>query len=124
MPPIESINRHQKAVVWYWTGEVDEYGRPKVQQPEEIQVRWESTQRDTQDGQGRKVSYEASVKYHKTIPINSLLWLGKQVDLNEENPTSGVMQVMSEEIVPDLKGRNTTYNYSLSRYQDTFPTVI
>lgn len=124
MPPLETMDRHQDAVLWAATGAANHYGEPLVGSPVDITVRWVNQQREMLDPQGNTVAVDATVVAAQEIPIGSVMaegtladWLGTG---SGEEP-SGRMQVKAESWALDLKGRITRREYGLMRFRDSMP---
>src|SRR5215475_12577466 len=78
MPPIETIDFHDKAMLWRVVG-VDAYGQPKHSEPpEEICVRWITTKTHESTAFGSSIKLDATLYVDQEIPIDSLLWKGCQ----------------------------------------------
>lgn len=122
MPPLETIDRYTKAVVWEATGNVDNYSRPSVQGPHEITVRWLPVNRQGTDPQGNVCSVTLELMLDQIIPINSIVWKGELVDLPLE-PTD-LFVVVSREEVDDIKARLIQYSASCTRFRDSLPATI
>jgi hypothetical protein len=120
MPPIELACRFQKAVLWeaYTT---DSYGRPVVDDPVEIEVRWIVETRETVDAQRNPITSSVTVVADRSIPIESILWLGS-IDALPETPDN-LMRVVSMKETPDIKNRHTRYEAFLAKYSDSLPLV-
>jgi len=125
MPPIERDARHQKAVLWTKAG-VDGYANPTLNEPEEIEVRWQWTRRNVLDATKKTVVIEAIVVTDRRIEVDSILWLGGLDDIPGTSyvPTSNIMIVKFNDEVPDIRGRETRYTLQLMRYTDTLPEVV
>lgn len=119
---VETTARHQWAVLWAASG-LDTHGRQTVEPPVEIQVRWKHTQRMGSDARGNPVSIDAQVVVAQDVPMGSVMWEGKLDDLPGTSyvPESDVMEVVGQDTVPDIKGRNVHRVLSLSRSSDSLP---
>lgn len=124
MPPVETFERHDKAVLWAKTG-VGRYGEPTLAAPVELVVRWDDKKIEMADKQGDIVSYDALVVVTQDILIGSLMWHGGLDDLpgTAYQPESDVMEVKVFDKCPDLKGRNYRRVVGLMRTKDALPGV-
>lgn len=122
MPPIETVDRYTKIVIWEATGEVDNYSRPIVQGPREITVRWLPVSRQGTDAQGNGVSISVELMLDQIIPENTIAWKGLLSALPDA-PTD-LFVVVSHEEADDLKARFIQYSASLTRYRDSLPATI
>lgn len=124
MPEQELSHRFQKAVLWE-RGYYDAYGQPTAKDPVEIDVRWEDNQSESLDQQGNTVVLDASVTVDRKIAPGSLMWLGSLADLpfgtDLGDETEKLMQVVTCNEVPDIKGRVTWREVGLKRYTDSLP---
>lgn len=121
MPSVERIERHQKAVLWAFHSH-DRHGQIKVSSPVELTVRWEEERRSTIGDDGTPLSIDVTVWVDRDIRPLSIMRLGKLASL--PNPVTGLMQVITTEKSPDIKGRMTQYSVLLKRYGDTLPEVV
>lgn len=107
MPAPETNARHQKAVLWPFTG-VNNHGAPTVGDPEQIIVRWVHSKRETLDPQGNTIALDATVIVDEDIAIGSEMWLGELEDwygTGTAPDDSEVMTVKTFNKTPDIKGR-------------------
>lgn len=118
---IEKRNLHQDAVLWKAYG-VDEHGTVTVEPPEEIKCRWETVKRESVTTQGDTVSISAEVWVDREIPNSSIMRLGTLNDLSSE--PDELMQVISQDKTPDIKGRTYQLSVSLMRYSNTLPDQV
>lgn len=122
MPPIETVDRYTKIVIWEATGYVDNYSRPSVNSPREITVRWLPVSRQGTDAQGNVVSISVELILDQEIPINTICWKGP-ISTLPESPTN-LFVVVSHEETDDLKARFIQYSASLTRFRDSLPITI
>lgn len=121
MPPLESMDRHQKAVLWVATGNTNRYGQEFVSDPVEITVRWVNRRSVGRDPQGNRVSLDASVVAARVIPLGSRMWEGELADFlgtGSAGDDTDVMYVRTSDVAKSLKGMHTRYEYGLSRNKD------
>lgn len=120
MPPLESLDRHQYALLWEKVPKTevqyDNYGEPIVRDPIQILVRWNDGRNETVDQQGATIAYDATVVVDRDIPIGSMMWLGRKQDYRI---TDTKLQVIHVSTTPDLKNRNYRREVFLSRLHDT-----
>lgn len=129
MPAIETADLLQTAVLWE-AAPANRHGDPQVIAAVELNarnmtgVRWILKRRDILDSQGNKVAVDGTVVASRSIPPNSLLWLGRLADVPEGGPTSDIMEVITNDVTPDVKVRNNRYEHSIKRYRDALPTIV
>lgn len=122
MPPMETADLHQKAMLWEFSGH-DRY-QQTVSSGVELNVRWEDKREETVDAEGRTVAVEATVVVDQKITVGSIMWKGKETDLPD--PVTDVTDlkiVVAYNETPDIKGRNIRRTVKLARYNDTLPTI-
>jgi hypothetical protein len=113
MPGPEQRSLTQRAV-WWAFDRTDRYGDPVYVPGEEIPVRWEDRKSQAIDSQGNKINVDATVGTNKLLAVNDLLWLGKLKDMPAQ-PTL-VREVVSVEVIPDIKGRFNQYTILCRNY--------
>jgi hypothetical protein len=128
MPPIESIDRHQYAVLWPAEA-VNEMGEVTVGDPVQIKVRWEDKQTQALNNEGNVVKLDALVVVNQDITKGSKMLLGKLTDLPsgvgtgpDVNDIPGLMEVQIFTSVPDIKGRHKRRVVGLRRFRDELPS--
>lgn len=122
MPNVEVMNLLQKAVLWERSA-VDRYGEPTVSDPVEIDVRWEEGLQETIDAEGTPVAASGTVDVDQDIPVGSILWLGELADLPDP-VTSGLVEVVSSDKVPDIKGRVYARSVTVRKWRASLPTIV
>lgn len=121
MPPLEYADLWQKAVYWEYLRK-DREGNIVVKAPVEISCRWEKGTRQVVTGQGETLSINGTVFVKDSLVLNSILKLGKLVDLT--TPTHNLTIVVFQDgEVPDLKNRYTQQTMLVSHYGETLPTI-
>lgn len=123
MPPLESVDLWQDAVYWP-PGAPDRYNEPTRGSPVQIEVRWVWQDRKTTNAQGEEIETSATVITDREIPIGSFMVLGTLSDwlgTGSAGADDALMEVVTEQQTPDLKARNTRYQYGLSWFRDTPP---
>ena len=121
MPAIELSSRHQYAVLWVANG-VDDYGNVTVASPVEVKVRWVWGRKDSLNAQGVTIALDAQVTVDRSIPVESVMRLGKlkNLPITLDNLTN----LVSCDETPDVKGRVFCRVVGLVRRSDTLPTVV
>lgn len=121
MPPIETMEMHQKAVLWPMTG-YDTYGQPQVSSiPIEISVRWEWKHEEEKSTDRYQVLLDAMVVVDRAIEEGSNMWLGTLSDwygTGSSGEDSEVLQVKFYNEIPDLKDRCIRRTVGLSFFRD------
>lgn len=119
------VGRHDKAVYWKRTG-VDQDNRPTVDQPIEIDCRWVDKARQMVSRDGTIIGVESTVFTDEPLEDGSVLWHGEL----EDRPGTGfgdereqLMEVISVDKVPSIRGRETIYRANLQRYTDERPSL-
>lgn len=121
MPNPSSASVHQDAVLW----EFDSYGNngyPQVKSPIQIKVRWATTTEEFNDPKRGPILSDAKIVCLQDIPVNSILWLGKQQDL--PSPLADLYELRSFIKIPNVKATNFRRVGILVKYGDTLPTVV
>lgn len=108
------------AVLWEATG-IDAYGVVKVASPVQIRCRWNDSPRDSNESQSHKVGITVKISALQSIPMQSVLWHGKLVDL-PVIPTD-LCQVKSIDGGLDVHGIAERFEYGLTKYMDDIPTL-
>lgn len=128
MPPLETMDLKQRAVVWPLVG-TDRYGEPTVSDtPREVPVRWTWTRREMTDPQGNTIVVDAQAVVNEDIKVGSLMWLSTLDDLPAGTGWSlsefdeELMRVVTTSKGTDLKNRFTRRTLGLSRFRDTLPS--
>lgn len=120
MPNPESTHRKQKAVLRAASG-FDDYGEAKVTAAVEIDVRWENRRDEVLDANGNTIGVDATVVVNQDIAIGSIMWLG--LLKNFSAPFTNLMEVVTFNKVPDIKGRKFRRVVNLIRYSDQIPAT-
>jgi hypothetical protein len=126
MPPVERANRKQYAVLWMCNG-YDHKGHPTFEDPREIRVRWETLRSKSIVNYTSADTIKANVVVGERVEMDSVMWLGRLVDISGIRPLPGqeeVMKVARYNETPDVKGRLSRVRRSadLVRYRDAFPS--
>lgn len=98
---------------------IDNYGVVKINEPVEIRGRWNDDVRDGNDSQGNKVSFSIRISALRDIPLQSILWHGKLVDL-PASPTN-LCQVKANTGGLDVHGLAERFEFGLVRFSDALP---
>lgn len=124
MPPLESMDRYEYALLWVATGENDESGEPAVNPtPVQIRVRIVFKRRDTVDAQGNTIALDAQLHANREIPVGSRVWEGSLDDwtgTGSSDPATKYLYVATDESALDIKGRSRRYQYGLTQHMGTF----
>lgn len=120
MPPLEITDLRQDAVLWDFNGQ-DRHGRPILENPVALKVRWVLNDAQVVDPFGNTIQSSGTVILSVDVKNMSLMWLGKLADL--PNPPTNLHQVIKANTTPDIKNRNIRFDYFLMRYSDKLPTV-
>jgi hypothetical protein len=123
MPPIETDERNQAAVLWP-AAAPDAYGRAQVGDPVELDVRWEWRLSEMTDPEGSRITVDATVVVDRDVPIHSLMGLGELADWDATGTGPGDfdrMEVVARRITPDIDGREIRRTLGLRRYRSSNP---
>lgn len=133
MPAPERSDQLQDALYWEYQGIVD--GEVQLAAPVLLSVsntppngvRWNQTRRDAKDPKGQKITLDASLVTSTRLVPDSLVWPGSLDDwfgtgTGSETFDTELMQVVTETLVTDIKGRETSMKYGLVRYRGTPPS--
>lgn len=116
MPSITTSHRHQKAVLYIANG-TDRNGEVKVDPPIEIDVRWQTVRKEITDTLGNTIELDSQAVVSQLIPIDSLMWLGKLLEL--PSPVTNLRQVKVYTEVSDMRNRGIRRVVGLAKYSDT-----
>ena len=121
MPSIETMHRHDPAILWEVVG-YDSENEPIVGAPVEILTRWEDCRKEVLDPKLGMIAIDAMVVVDRRIAVDSQMlqgeladWLGTGSAYDDTN----LMRVAVYEEIPDLKGRNVRRTVGLRRFRDT-----
>ncbi len=103
-------------------GTFDSDGQQQVMAAVEINVRWERTGRQVAGPRNATITEDSLVVVDRDIVEQSILWLGKFVDL--PSTIVNLREVLTFRSIPDLKGRNFRRTVSLIWHSDTLPTTV
>ena len=131
MPPPETFHRHDRMLLWRKVGN-NRYGNPIVSSPEELMVRWEDGQKDVRKPDGTFITVDATVVVNIDIEMGSTVWLApnKTYSALEQFMGSGsgvedtdIMEVVTRDITPDLKGRVKRRVLGVARFKQDRPEL-
>jgi hypothetical protein len=74
-----------RAVYWPPEKEFDPHGKPINRYPQEIRCRWEDSFEQFIDGSGRMQMARAKVYVDRDLKVGGILWLGKLLNIDDEN---------------------------------------
>lgn len=123
MPPIETAELSQKAVLWAGPSaptEYDDYGEPKVDAAVEIDCRWEERIQEVTGPNGTPVQSAAEVVVDRDVAVGSRMWLGQ---IDDYVSTYTKLVVLAFDKVPDLKGVEYRRVAYLGRGSTTLPDL-
>lgn len=136
MPSLETMDRHDTAVLWPCAGH-DSYGEPVYDPDTRVElspandtgVRWVESVSTMTRADGTPVNVDATVVLgpNLDVELESLMWLGSLDEIDETGtdllPPSNAMIVVAFTRTKDIKGRsaNTRRTVGLMRYRKTMP---
>jgi len=126
MPPIETQNLNQKAVLWMSSGK-DDYGKFTVISPVEISCRWEEKRRQSMASDNTVIAIDSTVYVDRVIKQGSILWKGTMKEWTKLLTTTDsrwLKEVTSYNEIPDIKGRKIQRTVTLAQYNQQLPTVV
>lgn len=123
-PPLETMDRYQKAVLWSnsGTGAGGDYGELMRGTPREIIVRWVNNRGLMRNANGDEVHIDASVVANELIQEGSLMWLGELSDwygTGSGDQFASVMKVVANKDTPSIHARYRRYTAGLAYYRST-----
>lgn len=125
MPPIETAWRKQVLTVWMSTGvgSNDDYGNPTIEDPVQLEVRWQYVDRDTIDNKGDPVKIVAEAVVDRDVPMYSIIWLGELSAWygTGSGNAAELLQVMETRKAMDIKGRHTRRVLAMRHYGSSIP---
>lgn len=129
MPPFETMDLFQKAVLWErrvvsGRGVVDNYGDVVVENGVELSVRWVWQYGEALSPEGETIRYDVGVVVNQDVQDGSIMWVGGISDLpaNLDNLTN-LYQVIGRFVTTSINNRFTRRTLMLMRYNDNLPTV-
>ena len=121
MPPIETMERNQKAVLWEKSG-TDRYGEPTLEAPVEIDVRWNDKAPALANSPNKETErIDATAVVAQDIPLGSDMWLGtlnSWYGVGSAGDGTNVVTVIRSRKVPDLKAVNIWREIGMTRKRD------
>jgi hypothetical protein len=127
MPPLETMDRRQKALYWEKTGDTRN-ATPKLAAAEEVDVRWSWNRNVVPDATGLNVAVDARVVLDFDPPPGSVLWQGALADCptvdGDPVPAGDLYEVVTTAKTPDLKNRFVRYEATVRRYSDSLPEDV
>ena len=121
--PIETSDRHQSIVVWYYQ-DIDRTGEPTVSAtPLYLKCRWRD-ELITLSTLNDKESI-ATLVVDRDIPELSVVWKGSKTQLPDDlDNLTDLYQVISKKSSPDIKNQEVRRKIYLKRFANTFPTTV
>lgn len=130
MPAFETMDRHQKVLLWEWLG-ADAVNEPVFDAPVEIIVRWVAKQSIVTNAQGQPVTAMVEVVVDRDVTLGSIMWLAPEQgrhsksaidqwydDSGSAGHTEQLMEVVSTPVTPSICGKFTRRTLSLSIYKN------
>ena len=102
----------------------DNFGHYKVDDPVQVDVRWEDTEREIQDGQGGTIAIAAEVVVDQEVEIGSLFYLGTLLAYNALIAAEMAFyryRAAQYKSIPDVKGRHPRRTLMLTKESKQLP---
>lgn len=127
MPPLETMDRNQHAVLWHrktLNGKPasTRLGKPLVNAPVDVMVQWDDSYTQNHSAKDNKVQADGTIFWNADIEIGSMLWLGTVASLPGDGTAVELLEVVYVNQTPDLKARVVEYEYGVKRFTDQIPT--
>jgi hypothetical protein len=123
VPPVEAADLFQDCIVWRKIDETDD-NEPVVSPGEQVDCRWVNRRIQTVGADGEPVAYDATLALDEDVPDGSIVWEGCLADFEDDIAKKNrLMAVIRFAGTPDVKGRNTRYEYGLMRFRGVLPTI-
>ena len=129
MPPIETFERNQTAVLWEYAG-VDGYGEQTIGLPQEIAVRWQKSLSRSGAADRYAEAFDAVVYAAQDVAIGSIMFEGTLEEAFGGTAGTADGDLVSDAVLyevkdvyrtVDLKNRNTRRRLGLMRYGGNLP---
>lgn len=103
--------KHPHTITYWVKTTVDRYGNPSWDGPNTAKVRWEDGARLVLTNTGREVKGRSTIYAQSDIlNIGDQVYLGTSEELS---PVSGSFEVLSREMISNLRGTKTVHSYVL-----------
>lgn len=116
---IETDCLTQKAVLWPKYLGADQFGRQRIADPIEIDSRWEFGVNLSNTAIERAENVTATVFVDRKIDNGAILWKGSLEDLPDY--PEDLVEVLSYEEVPDIKGEEVQRTVVVGAYANRLP---
>ncbi len=123
MPPFEKMDRKQDAVLWPNAGYSDQ-AQVLRGTPVQLKVRWVKKKTYMISPEGDKVPIDVQVVVDREIKVGSFMWYGLLTAYNRTGSTGTdpeIMQVVANDVTPDLKNRVNRYTVGLAFFRQAKP---
>jgi hypothetical protein len=108
------ITKMKKQTAVYWPSETsesagdafDDYGKPVVADPIEIDCRWEDVSEEFSDATGTRQISRAKVYVDRDVDVGGILMLGELTDITDEvniKENDGAFEIRRFDKLPNLK---------------------
>lgn len=120
MPPLETSDCQEDAVVWPLSGQDDDAHQTFSTAYDEVKVRWVRRQSSGKDAKGNNVTTDVQIACNQELTLDSVFWLGALDDIPGTSlvPSSDLWQVKTRDIAKDISGKHTRYEFGLVRWHD------
>jgi hypothetical protein len=123
VPPFETLDRRQDAVLWPWTG-FDRYAQPVFGPPEAIMVRWVDKQREMMDPQRNSIIVDGTAVVNLDVSVQSLIWKGCIDSIIGNAAPPNLMEVKAFNETPSLKNKFKRRTLGFMRYKGSMPSTM
>lgn len=123
MPPLETHDLRQRAVLWSADGTADS-GESTFAPPVEIACRWVDGERTAPGPDGGTQTLSATAVVAAAVYAGDCMRLGTLAEWQALTGTgidTGVMEVVTAGVTVDIKNRNTRRELGLAKFRDAVP---
>ncbi len=130
MPAFETMDRHQKVLLWEWLG-ADATNEPVFDTPVEVKARWVAKSNTVTNAQGQPTNAIVEVVIDREVTLGSIMWLAPDQSMRSKSAidqwyddsgsaghTEQLLEVAATAVTTDIKNRFTRYTLSLAIYKN------
>jgi hypothetical protein len=117
----EKRSLHQDAVFWETNLTQNNYGREELKAAVAVKIRWQTKNKEVLSPGGSVIGIESMAVVDRTMPVGSILWLGKLIDL--PGTPANLRQVVNYNETPDIKNRKVRRTVDLIKFSNELPDL-